>query len=106
MKSAEDQGARASSRRITRPTRFRVNGPRGYPLMIVWLWDGYGTPEVLMAPMKTMPGPARPREAFIRSGRASSATVERARLVLGIRSLYSGYARLGRGWRTVPCQVR
>lgn len=66
--------------------------------MIVWLWDAGSAHGV-----SDDDGRARDAaEAFIRSGRASSATVERAHLITGIQSLYSGYARLGRGWTTHP----
>ena len=68
--------------------------------MICYLWDAGSAHGV-------SGDGARAREAAegsMRAGRASSARVERAHLVTGIRSLYSGYERLGCGWITVPRQ--
>jgi hypothetical protein len=66
--------------------------------MIVYLWDAPPARGV-------SDDPARAREAaegFLCAGRASTALVERAHLVTGIQSLYSGYERMGRGWVAVP----
>jgi hypothetical protein len=66
--------------------------------VIVWLWDANG-------PARTARGvtddEARARagaEAFVRSGHANVARVERALARLGIESLTSDYVRMGDGW--------
>lgn len=62
--------------------------------MIVWLWDagsGRGvTDDQTHAQLAA--------EAYMRSGRADAASVEKAHLVTGIRALHPGYARTGQGW--------
>jgi hypothetical protein len=67
-------------------------------MIIVWLWDAGSAHGI-------SDDDARAREAaegLIRDGRARSARVERACVVAGIQSLYTGYTRLGRGWTARP----
>jgi hypothetical protein len=66
--------------------------------MIVWLWDAGNAAGVT-------DNESRAREAatvFVLTGRATSARVEQAQFVSGIRALNPGYARLGQGWTARP----
>jgi hypothetical protein len=68
--------------------------------MIVWLWDAGRAHGISDDPVRAR----KAAEGFLCAGRASTALVERAHLITGIRSLYSGYERLGRGWTAHPRQ--
>jgi hypothetical protein len=62
--------------------------------VIVWLWDAGSGRGVTDDESRAR----RAAEAFMRSGRADAARVERAHLVAGLSVLTSGYARTGQGW--------
>jgi hypothetical protein len=67
-------------------------------MVMVWLWDAGSAHGISDDPARAR----KAAEGFLCAGRASSALVERAHLVTGIQSPYSGYERLGRGWVAVP----
>jgi len=66
--------------------------------MTVWLWDAGAARGVTDDETRAREA----AEAFIRSGRADTARVERASLVTEVRALTTGYARTGQGWTAQP----
>lgn len=66
--------------------------------VIVWLWDA-GTGRGVTDDESRARQAA---EAFMRSGQADTARVERASLVTEVRTLTTGYARTGQGWTAQP----
>jgi hypothetical protein len=66
--------------------------------VIMWLWDagsGHGVTDDQSRARQAA-------EAFMRSGRADAARVEKAHLVTGIHALNPAYARTGHGWTAQP----
>jgi hypothetical protein len=66
--------------------------------VIVWLWDAGSARGVTDDESRAR----RAAEAFMRSGRADTARVEKALAVTGISALASGYLRTGHGWTAQP----
>jgi hypothetical protein len=72
--------------------------------MIVYLWDADG-PAVCAQGVTDDEARAREAaEAYLVSGQANVARVEKAHLVTGISALNPGYTRIGRGWTARPCR--
>ncbi|WP_300608543.1 hypothetical protein [Trebonia sp.] len=67
--------------------------------MIVWLWDACGPARTGRGITDDRARAVRIAETYLRTGQATVATVEGARLLSGIRTLTTGYQRTGEGWR-------
>jgi hypothetical protein len=67
--------------------------------VIVYLWDADGPASNALGVTDDESRAREAAEAFIHSGRATAARVEMAHFVTGVRSLNTGYARLGQGWK-------
>lgn len=66
--------------------------------MIVYLWDADGPASSAQGVTDDESQAREAAAAFIRSGRAHTARVEKAHFVSGLRALDSGYMRLGHEW--------
>jgi hypothetical protein len=67
--------------------------------MMLWLWDAYGPARSGHGVTDNQARAFAIAEAYLRSGGASVAKVEGARMVLGVRTLTSGYERTGERWQ-------
>jgi hypothetical protein len=66
--------------------------------VIVWLWDASGPTRSGRGVTDDEARARQAAEAWIRSGHANTARVEKALARLGIESLTSDYVRTGHGW--------